>query len=546
MSLMKLVKSSVNSVYIVYKKKLTRYFTKFKNINMILRRKIKEIFKNTVKYLLGKPESLKDYFKISEWYISKIMVFRILLISAVLILLITKLLIPNLSGRLWTNTVVINTDKYYEADGKVKVLNNDNQILYKGVMSDGRITGSGEVYSLGSLIYKGELVNEKYQGQGKLYQDGLLLYEGEFLNNNYNGQGILYYSNGNKKFEGVFENNIYLEGTEYYENGNVKYKGAFSEGKYNGNGTIYSENANVEYSGNLILGEYDGAGKLYNNGVLIYDGNFLKGVYSGLGKKYYINGKLEYDGNFIEGMYSGEGKQYYENGRLKYEGQFLNNNYSGQGTLYSENTGKYLYSGIFTDGIYDVNGKLYDGQTGRLKYDGDFSNGLYHGNGVLYNSNGQVIYTGNFYQGNIDYKVFCNESQSVIRQAFGKEDELLQLENTFLMVYDSLKVIFEFDYVYTETSPTVNKIKIFNDAQINDVYNGRNLKEIREIFKDEVYSEYDFILNEEDAFIFEYASKRLFMGDKAYSVKYILEDLYIRIYSENDNSEVIYYEIGGF
>jgi len=546
MDLIKLVKSSITSTFKIYQKKLSIYFTKFRNIGRIIRKEVKTIIRGAIKYVFGKPESLKDYFKIEELYISKIFIVRIILAVSLITVLTVKFIIPGLSGRLWTNTVVVNTDKYYTADGKVNVLDNNNQVIYKGIMTEGRITGTGEVYDYGNLIYKGELSNEKYQGQGKLYQDGQLLYEGEFSDNLYNGLGVLYYSSGSKKFDGIFKDGLYSEGTEYYENGNIKYQGGFSDGKYNGAGKIYSDNAQIWYDGNLVMGEYDGQGKLYKDGILLYEGNFTKGIYSGLGKKYYSNGVTEYEGNFKDGMYSGEGRQYYENGRLKYDGQFLDNNYCGEGTLYSLNTGKYIYSGTFTDNVYDVNGKLYDEQTGRLKYEGDFSNGIYDGAGVLYNSNGQPIFTGNFYMGEIDYKSFCGEKQEEVRKAFGKEDDLVQLENSFLMVYRNLNVIFEFDYVYTESSPAVNKIKIFNKAQIDNVANGKNVKEIRESFGSTVFSEYEFIVNEEDAFIFEFAEKRLYAGQQAYSIKYILEDSYIRIYSQSDNSEVIYYEIGGF
>ena len=68
-------------------------------------------------------------------------------------------------------------------------------------------------------------------------------------------------------------------------------------------------------------------GKEYdNNSILIYEGEYLKGLRNGSGKEYNnINGQLIFEGEYLNDMRNGKGKEYDKNGKLIYEGEYLNN-----------------------------------------------------------------------------------------------------------------------------------------------------------------------------------------------------------------------------
>lgn len=455
--------------------------------------------KQVIKYVGGKPESLKDYFKLGEWYISKILLLRLFVVVVALVLLVVYVGIPVLSGKLWATKMVINTPEYHTASGKVEVFRSDNVLLYKGTMTDGRITGTGELYNGNLLVYYGEFVNEKYYGVGKLYQKNKLLYEGDFVDNLYHGTGVLYYPDGTIQLEGTFKNGLcHGSGTQYDEIGNIRYQGAFLDGIYEGKGILYREDGSIEYEGNFVNGKFEGNGKLY-----------------------YENGTLQYEGNFAEDAFDGSGVLYTEEGKVLYTGEFKDNTFSGTGTLYSEETGREIYTGEFSEGIFS-------------------------GTGTLYDEKGQDIYTGNYYEGEIDFPKFCDAEQSKIKEVFGEEDELLLLDYTFLLSYEEFQIVFEFDYVYEETSPVVSKIKIFGSSEIDGVANGKQMKEVQELFSEGSFSEYTFLASEEDITFFSFAGENIKVGKSIYSVKYILEDYYIRTYTLEEQGEIIYYEIGGF
>lgn len=574
MDLIKQIKNALNVTLQSYEAKIKTYFAKFRNKSAKqtkLNKKVREVIQQVIKYIGGKPENLKDYLKFGQWYISKILLLRILVVIVALVFLVFYVGIPFLSGRLWASKVVINTPEYHTASGKVEVFRSDNVLLYKGSMTNGRITGTGEVYNGNLLVYTGEFVNEKYNGVGKLYQKDMLLYEGDFVDNLYHGTGILYYPNGTKRYEGTFEKGLYHgEGTFYNENGTLGYVGKWTEGTYDVNGKIYNENGILQYEGDLTLGKpngigtkydetgnvmytgafvdgtYEGKGILYKeDGSIEYEGNFSDGKFSGSGKLYYANGTLQYEGNFADNTFDGSGKLYKENGTMTYEGTFSNNNYNGNGKLYGEN-GTLKYEGSFVDNVFDGNGTLYSEETGRELYTGKFSEGIFNGIGTLYNEKGQDIYIGSYYEGEIDFPKFCDVEQSKIKEVFGEEDELLLFDYTFLLSYEDFQVLFEFDYVYEETTPVVSKIKIFGNSVIDGIANGKSMTEVKEKFSEGSFSEYTFLADEEDVTLFAYANENVKVGKSIYSVKYILEDYYIRAYALKEQGEIIYYEIGGF
>jgi hypothetical protein len=507
-------------------KKITSWKQKiivfFKTLPKKIEKNIQDTMSKIGTYILSKPTTLKDYIKLGGTYISKKFILKVIVVMGLIFLGLTNVIIPYLEGRFWAKTVTVNSNQYYEADGKVKVLDMNDNLIYTGSMANGRITGQGKLYAQGKLVYEGGLKEEKYDGEGKLYEEQQLLYEGGFSNNQYNGEGKLYYANQNINYQGAFQAGKYSNGTEYYEDGTKKYEGAYKEGLYEGQGKLYAQTSQT----------------------LVYEGMFSKGQYNGAGKQY-KDQKLVYEGNFKDGQYSAEGKLYFDNGKLMYQGGFEAGKYNGVGSLYSQLSGRLIYTGMFKDNLYDGTGILYNEQTARVKYDGAFLEGVYNGLGILYNNNQKAMYTGNFYYGQIDYESFCDSHIEDIRKAFGNEKELIMLENSFLTVYDELKVIFEFSNSYENKKPLVNSIKIFGTEKIHNIANNEMLETIKLALSNNIYTEYDFKLNQQELYSFNYANPKLKKGDTIYSIKYIFDSSYIRVFSNNSRGKILYYEIGG-
>ena len=174
----------------------------------------------------------------------------------------------------------------------------------KGYDSDGTIKyelkeGKGyikEYNYFGNLIFEGEYSNGERNGEGKeYYQDGKLAFEGEYKNGKKQGKGKEYNKYGNLKFEGLYLYNYKINGVEYNE-GKFDFHGDYLfDKKWNGEG--YDENGNIIYELNNGTGhvkEYD------ENGLLLFEGEYLKGKKNGIGKEY-IDGKFIFEVNYSKG-----------------------------------------------------------------------------------------------------------------------------------------------------------------------------------------------------------------------------------------------------
>ncbi len=539
---------SIKSTITLYENNIKAKLSKFKNAEKSFRKMIKDALHKVVSFIFGKPTSVKDYFKVSSWYISKRFAAKCIGILIIFIILMIYVVIPYLSGRLWASSLVVNTNEYHEFTGKCRVYKEDGSLLYIGTLENGVITGSGELYENDKLVYKGDFEKNKYEGNGDLYLDGNILYKGEFTNNEYNGKGTLFYANGNEKFEGEFENGIYKKGTEYYESGNKKYVGEFANELYTGEAELYADDEvnTVMFKGTFGNGKYNGEGNLYSGGNLIYEGEFADSKYNGKGKQY-INGILLYEGEFADGKYNGEGNLYnIINGKILYQGAFSNSKYEGEGTLYDENTGKLLYKGNFSENLYNEKGTLFNVETGRVIYDGNFVNSLYDGDGVLYSDNGKKLFTGRFFEGNINYMDFLNKDIEYIRTCFGKEDKIETYETSFDIIYNDLKLIFEFDYSQDDgEQPMFSRVKFFGEQKINDIAKGIHVDEINKTFEEKSFTAYSFAAGQSEVGMNSYIDNEITDGMVLYSVKYLFDDYYIRVYALNEKSQVMYFEMGG-
>lgn len=540
---------TVKSSFRIYENMFKSYIMKFKDIARKLSKKIRDVLRETIGYILGTPKSIKDYIKTGEIYISKQFILKFLLVFAVVCFFVFNYAIPYLEGRFWTATIVVNSNKYHEFSGKARVVDKNGNTLYMGKLEDGVITGTGEVFQNNSMVYKGEMSDNKFNGDGILYEDEKIIYDGSFKDNKFEGSGKLYYENGNVKFDGTFLEGIFVNGTEYYSNGFIKYKGNYLDGKYKGDGILYSsmDENEIVYDGEFDKGIYNGYGNLYLNNKLIYKGAFVNGEYSGDGIEYsFSTGKVVYTGNFLSGIYSGEGKKYNQKtGSLIYSGQFNQGRYDGEGKLYDLETGKLIYDGSFLEGFYNGFGKQYRNDTGRLLYSGEFFDGVYNGEGILYASSGSQIFEGSFFNGDIDYTSFFNTDLETIRKSFGKEDDLYMLENSFVTIYSSMNVAFEFDFAENGQEPVSSKIKFFGTQKINEIENGMLVTDAINLLGENNFTEYNFDTTDEDAFFLNLANADIYAGEPAYSIKYIIDDYYIRIYSDSQDGKIYYYEMGG-
>ena len=153
------------------------------------------------------------------------------------------------------------------------------------------------------------------------YDNGKLNFEGEHINFDKNGKGKKYYKNGNVMFEGEYFYNMQWNGKGYDVEGNIIYE--LNNGNY-----IFNK---VESEGDYLFGTKYRKWKEYNDdGILIFEGEYLNGYKQGLGKEY-DNGKLIFEGEYLYN-YKRKGKQYDCNGKLIFEGEYLyNKQWNGKG-----------------------------------------------------------------------------------------------------------------------------------------------------------------------------------------------------------------------
>lgn len=490
----------IESTMSLYSTQVKSKFSKVKTISQKFTKKVRNMFKKMVNFIFGKPKSLDDYVKTSDGYLSKQLILRVALCIIIGFVLVTQFIYPFCEGRLWSATLVVNTEKFHTFTGDAKVYKSDGgDLLYIGSMTEGMPNGVGEVYEDGLMVYSGELENNVYEGTGKLYEDGVLKYEGSFSQNLFEGDGISYHSNGAVEFQGSFSQGNYLNGTEYYADGNKKYTGAFVDGKYDGYASFYNDDSD-------------------NN--------------------------LYYVGNFANGMFNGSGKKY-EDGEISYNGDFVDDLRHGSGTSYNVETGNTIYVGEFQNDLYANSGVLYSETTGRKIYEGSFSLGEENGAGILYSDSGTKLFEGEFYNDEIDYMQFFGLDSTAVKAAFGDEDSLDLLDDCFNLTYIKVPVSFQFSYVDLNSGTQVQNIKILGDQIVDGFQNGKTVDEIIAAQESEVYSRYSYEIGEKEALVLDQLGISYNEGDEIYSLKYNFDDHYIRAYALDVDSEILYYEVGG-
>ena len=83
-------------------------------------------------------------------------------------------------------------------------------------------------------------------------------------------------------------------------------------------------------------GKKQGPWKKYENGVLVYEGQFVNDVPQGTFKYYYPNGKLKSVSEFVTGVSKVKVTTYHENGNVASKGTFVNQQKDGKWQYFSE------------------------------------------------------------------------------------------------------------------------------------------------------------------------------------------------------------------
>ncbi|CRG95422.1 conserved Plasmodium protein, unknown function [Plasmodium gallinaceum] len=127
----------------------------------------------------------------------------------------------------------------------------------------------------------------------------------------------------------------------------------------------YSGEANVKYkNGDKFVGTFENGekkkGKYYYSNKSIYEGFYLNGKKSGLGKLIKSENEFYY-GNFENGKKKGIGFQKYPNGDFYY-GEWINNKKNGKGIYYFYSTKEYYFGewckGNFISGEWQISNEL--------------------------------------------------------------------------------------------------------------------------------------------------------------------------------------------
>ena len=187
--------------------------------------------------------------------------------------------------------------------------------------------------------------------------------------------------------------NMSRKGCVYYDHkinasGDV-FDGEFIDGHPYGKCKINFVNG-MKYNGYVVYGIPNGFGSYFYPDGMSYKGDIFNGKKHGNGKLTFEQGSC-YEGSFIDDIASGHGKITYSSGK-KYTGEFLNGLPNGYGKFMFPN--RNIYEGFVQNGMKHGKGKIINSE-GIVIYCGDFHTDKGHGNGV-YLEPGKYIYHGQF------------------------------------------------------------------------------------------------------------------------------------------------------
>lgn len=292
------------------------------------------------------------------------------------------------------------------------IKNKDNFIYYIGEVKNNLFHGKGIFHFCNGEYYEGEFKNGKQEGKGILYyskfskgekdnEDLNITKENKIANNkiynldtidnlinenldenNSNVQEITDISNYYYNSESNLDENSIIVNTNFSIKIEIKFMGFWKNNLFNGKGIYYYLDGE-RYEGDWINGKKTGIGKLFScYNKLKYSGQFENDMLHGKGIYFYSNGDI-YDGDWNNCKREGKGILYDYHGKLKYKGDFKNNKFHGFGVYYNYfDPKKFSYEGEFNQNKYEGQGKITN-SLGDLEYEGHFKNGLFHGFGIF-------------------------------------------------------------------------------------------------------------------------------------------------------------------
>lgn len=265
-------------------RRVVRRIQQIFNVNMITAKLAGPINAKVRKILGGEAKSPEDYFTVGRFWISKALVYILILAACAFVFIYFNWIAPPISDSVKTENRI--TSVYYDYDD----------------MKLGEYEGKANIRAAnGEVVYTGDIIKGVCTGAGTLWnQDGVLIYQGDFVNNRFEGNG-----------------------TRYYPSGKVMYTGEFVDNQYSGRGKLYYPDGTIRYEGDFEHGNFQGKGAEYNEkGIMIYEGDFFSGVHHGVGTGYYNSGIKKYEGDFYMGKAQGMGTSYSAAGRPIFTGAF--------------------------------------------------------------------------------------------------------------------------------------------------------------------------------------------------------------------------------
>ena len=346
-------------------------------------------------------------------------------------------------------------DNTYIREGNGTSFLEDGTIEFEGIFNDNKFS-NGKLYYNNKLLFNGTFDEKENFKQGIIYhENGFRLCEKiNFVKKNKDlgedndiyyliGNNVIYDSYGKKYFEGELINEIKLDpildnliDIKFINTIKLQTKWGKIEIIYiYGSGKIYKYPSYIKTPSNINLNENN---KLHGDYTEIYDSNNLKKLIkfdNGIicyyneyydvvsdNKQFKLKTKIIFDNNIKRKMinyslqqnkndikYAWQTVFYtniikiikYKKHDLKiYEGECDENLNYTRGNLYNSN-GNLEYNGNFKNNKKHGYGISYYNNES-IEYHGMWNNNLKHGEGILYDHEGHNIFSGKFYNGEID------------------------------------------------------------------------------------------------------------------------------------------------
>ena len=213
--------------------------------------------------------------------------------------------------------------------------------------------------------------------------DGSYYYRGETKDNYPDGFGVLSTSSHS------------VAGTE-----TILYIGSFKEGRYHGYGLLFAEPTSEDENILLNLSARGMSTEQLQElsysfvNYVSFEGEFKDGLPNGTGNEFYCS---LYYAALASDMAGAESLNPNDIGFTITVGQFKDGHKDGDVMQYR--SGILSYEGEMSDDKRDGHGIQYQNGSTKVLYEGEFKDDQYHGKGTLYDENGQVIYSGEWRNG---------------------------------------------------------------------------------------------------------------------------------------------------